>query len=351
MQKDIERIIKDGTFAPSGENCQPWKFVVKGGRIDIHNLPNADVSLYNSKQKGSYIAHGALIENIALSAAEHGYEAEIAVFPDAAKPDLVSTIILKKAAPQKDPLYRFIEKRCTNRKDFSGKKFSQEQKDVLAVAASETGFGELRLIDDEASLAKLAPALAVNDRLIFENKLLHDFFYGHILWSDAEQDKAGGFYIKTLEFLPHQLKGVQMMKKWPVLKILNKLVGVSKMIAKENAAKYAASGTLGAIVMKGDAPKDFVNAGRAVERVWLATASLGAAAHPCTGVVFFNEQIKDGGAANFSSAQQTMINEAYKQIASVFGAEGAIVPMLWRFGFAEAPTARSMRMPPAIIQE
>ncbi len=351
MNNDIEKIIKDGTLAPSGENCQPWKFSVSGDRISIYNLPEADRSLYNSKQKGSYIAHGALIENIALSAARYGYDAAVELFPTPAVPNLVSVITLKKATPKIDPLYQYLEKRCTNRKDFSGKKLSTEQKNALIAAARETGFGELRLIDDAPSLAKLAPALAVNDRLIFENKLLHDFFYGHILWKDEEQDKAGGFYIKTLEFLPHQLKGVQMMKKWPVLKIMNKIAGVSKMIAKENAAKYAASGTLGAIVVNGDASKDFVNAGRAVARVWLRAASLGLSVHPCTGVVFFNEQIKDGGAANFSEAQRLMIDEAYKQIVSVFGAEGKTIPMLWRLGFADAPTARSMRMPPVITHE
>jgi len=349
MQSDIEKIVKDGCLAPSGENCQPWKFVVNGNVIRVHNIPEADRSLYNSKQKGTYVAHGALIENIAISAAQNGYEAKVELFPSPAAPDLVSVITLNKTTPKADPLYSCLEKRCTNRKDFNGKKLTDEQKKEL-IAAAASGFGELRLIDDEASLKKLGSSLAVNEKIIFENKLLHDFFYGHILWKENEQDKAGGFYIKTLEFLPHQLKGVQLFKNWSVLNVMNKIVGASKMIVKENAEKYAKSGTLGAIIVNGNSSEDFVRAGRAVERVWLAAAKLGLAVHPCTGVLYFNEQVRDGGSANFSKEHLALIDSSYKDIVSVFGAEGKTIPMLWRIGYADPPTARSMRMPPNISQ-
>ena len=131
---------------------------------------------------------------------------------------------------------------------------------------------------------------------------------------------------------------------------MNKLVGASKMIVKENAEKYARSGTLGAIIMKGSANEDFVNAGRAMERVWLAASRLGLSLHPCTGVLYFTEQIKDGGGANFSKEHQAFVASSYDDIVSVFGAEGKTIPMLWRIGYADPPTARSMRMPPNISQ-
>ncbi len=348
MPSDLKKIISDGCLAPSGENCQPWKFVVKENAISVYNLPDADRSLYNSKQKGTYVAHGALIENMALSAAQNGYEANVELFPAANEPDLVAVLTLKKTAPRSEALYPFLEKRCTNRKDFTGAKLTDDQKIALIAAAADAGAGELRLVDDEAALKKLGDALAINEKVIFENKALHDFFYGHILWKEHEQDKAGGFYVKTLEFLPHQLKGVELFKNWSVLNIMNKLVGASKMIVNENAAKYAKSGTLGAIVMAGDAPKDFVKAGRAVQRAWLAAAKLGLSMHPCTGVVFFNEQVKDGGAANFSAPHLALIAAAYGEIAAAFGAGNQTIPMLWRIGFADPPTARSMRMPPNI---
>lgn len=349
MKNDIEKIITDGTFAPSGENCQPWKFVVEENKVSIFNIPEADQSLYNSKQKGSYVAHGALIENIVIGASKYGYETDVQIFPLINEPDLVSVISFKKTAPKNEVLYPYIEKRCTNRKDYTGQKLSEGQKRELVTSAKETGFGEFKLIDSEASLNTLGKALAVNEQIIFENKHLHDFFYNHILWKEEDQNKAGGFYIKTLEFLPHQLKGVKLFKSWFILRILNKVAGVSKMIVKENAEKYAKSGTLGAVVVNGNTSKDFVNAGRTVQRIWLTATKLGLSIHPCTGVLYFTEQINDGGSSVFSVKHLEMIKHAYKDIISVFGTDGRTIPMLFRIGCANEPTARSMRMKPHII--
>ena len=92
----IKEIIRDGSLAPSGENCQPWRFFVKKNEIEIFNVSEADQSLYNSKQKGTYVSHGALIENIVISASKHGYDTDVQIFPLKNEPDLVSVISFRK---------------------------------------------------------------------------------------------------------------------------------------------------------------------------------------------------------------------------------------------------------------
>ncbi|MEK9182128.1 MAG: hypothetical protein AAB781_00895 [Patescibacteria group bacterium] len=346
---DIQKIIADGVLSPSGENCQPWKFAVDGSNIHIFNVPEADASLYNFGQKGSYVAHGALIENIVIAALKYGYKASVKLFPIKEEPNLVATLTLDRTNPRELPLYPFIAKRCTNRKDHAHQRLFAEQKKQLIETARETGFGELKILDDEESLNVLGKALAVNEQIIFENKKLHDFFYEHILWNEEEQGKAGGFYIKTLEFLPHQLKGVKLFKNWIILKILNKIGKVSKMIAKENAEKYANSGALAVVVAKGNSREDFVNAGRTAEKVWLKATELGLSVHPCTGVIYFMERIKGGDKEAFSQSHLETIKTAYSDIERTFGTEGKTIPMLFRLGFADEPSARSLRMKPNIL--
>lgn len=350
MQNDLKEIIRDGTLAPSGENCQPWKFSVKltadGAVISIFNVPEADQSLYNAEQKGSYVAHGALVENMCISAREHGYESTVEIFPKSAEQNLVSVITLRRGQSRAEPLYQAIAERCTNRKAYTGQKLSAEQKAALIDAARSTGFAELKIVDDAERLRTLGHALAINEKVIFENKKVHDFFYDHVLWKTEDQSKAGGFFIDTLEFLPHQLKGVKLFKNWFILRLLNKLAGVSKMIVKENAEKYAASGTLAVVAVNGKTSKDFVNAGRAMERVWLTATKLGLAVHPNTGILYFTEQITSGNAGAFSTGHIAQIKEAYQTIAKNFGVEGKTLPMLFRIGFADAPTARALRLEP-----
>ncbi len=347
MNNDIQKIITDGVKAPSGENCQPWKFIVEGNKISIFIIPEADQSLYNFEQKGSLVAHGALIENIVISASHFGYRASVAVLPDKNIKNLVSVVTLEKSAIKEDDLYQVIPLRGTNRKENTPVKLNNDQKKALIENARGTGFGEFKIIDDQPSLDKAGKAIALNERIIFENKALHTFFYNHILWNENEQYKAGGFYIKTLEFLPHQLKAVKIFKSWAILKIFN-IAGVSKAIEKENAEKYAKSAALGVIVIQASTDKDYINAGRAVERVWLTATKLGLSIHPCTGVLYFKLRIDGGDTASFSKEHLKAIDEAYHAIEDTFGVQGKKIPMLMRLGYADAPSARAMRMEPQI---
>lgn len=349
MKETVGKILEESIYAPSGENCQPWKFAVDGSNIHIFNIPEADASLYNFEQKGSYVAHGALIENIVIVALKYGYKIGVKLFPIKEEPNLVATLTLDPTNPRELPSYQYVAKRCTNRKEHAHQKLSNDQKKQLIEAARETGLGELRIIDDEESLNVLGKALSVNEQVIFENKKLHNFFYEHIIWNEEDQGKAGGFYIKTLEFLPHQLKGVKLFKNWLILKILNKIGKVSRMIAKENAEKYANSGTLAVVIAKGNSREDFVNAGRTAERVWLKATELGLSVHPCTGVIYFMERINGGDADVFSQNHLEIIKTAYSDIARTFEVEGKTIPMLFRIGYADDPSARSLRMKPNIL--
>lgn len=351
MQNDIEKIIKDGAFAPSGENTQPWKFTVKGNEIHVFNKPEVDQSLYNFKQRGSYVAHGALIENIVISSSKYGYKTDVKLFPKEDNANLVAIITLEKTNTEEDPLYKYIEKRGTNRKSYEERKLSNGQKTQLINVARETGFAELKIIDSKEPMDILGDALAVNELVLFSNKKLHDFFYDHIIWKEDEQDKAGGFYIKTLEFLPHQLKAVKLFKSWFILNIFNKIIKVADKIAKENAEKYAKSGTLAVVVVDGNSNSDFIKGGRAMQRVWLKATELGLSVHPCTGILFFMERIKGGDKNVFSDKHLKIIENAYNNIINTFEVKGKTVPMLFRIGYADAPSARSFRSNPNITIE
>src|SRR3989338_5351391 len=127
MRDDIQKIIADGVLAPSGENCQPWKFEVKNNQICVFNVPEADTYLYNYNQKGSYVAHGALLENISISALKHRYRANITLFSDNNEPDLVAIVTLDNNESSDDALYPYLKQRCTNRKDYNGQKLTEDQ--------------------------------------------------------------------------------------------------------------------------------------------------------------------------------------------------------------------------------
>ena len=111
----IEKILEAGVQAPSGENCQPWRFVARDNKIDILNIPENDLSLYNFRQRGSLIAHGALIENMLIAASVLGYKGSIVLFPNQREDNHVATFTVEKSMPKEERLFASISKRSTNR--------------------------------------------------------------------------------------------------------------------------------------------------------------------------------------------------------------------------------------------
>jgi len=67
MKDTIRDILNDAIHAPSGHNTQPWRFALKKDQIRVFNVPNADNTAYDFKQRGTYIAHGTLLENITIA--------------------------------------------------------------------------------------------------------------------------------------------------------------------------------------------------------------------------------------------------------------------------------------------
>lgn len=45
--EDIKKILDAAVQAPSGENCQPWRFEIRDSEIRIFNISERDQSLFH----------------------------------------------------------------------------------------------------------------------------------------------------------------------------------------------------------------------------------------------------------------------------------------------------------------
>lgn len=343
------KLLAAAVNAPSGDNSQPWQFRIRDGSLYVYNVPAADETLYNLRQLGSYLAHGALIENIALLASAEGYAADVELFPMAAEPACVARIAFVPSAAEPDPLVEAIPARATNRKPYRREPLRAKDRDALQAAASAPG-GLLRLVEGAPALDELAKAVSVNERLIMEHRGLHDFLFGMIRWSRSEERAKPGLYVKTMELPPPvELMFRTVLRSWRALTVLNAL-GFSRFIPTQSAPVYRASSAFGAIIVAGTEPRDYVLAGRAFERVWLAAVRAGAALQPTTALPYLAARIDKGEADMFSSEHQALIRDAYAPIARAFGLAGRErIAMLFRVGYADAPTATSAKVPPKIL--
>lgn len=353
MNEIIQKILQIAVHAPSGENAQPWRFVVQGNRISVFNIPERDQSLYNFNQLGSYVAHGTLIENISIAATAHGCSAKAQIFPDGQSKDLIAVIDLQKESIAVDPLHEHIEKRCTNRKPYKkNMPLSAEQLSELARAQEIAVGGRVVFAQDKGKIKALAHAGSMNERVMFDNQFLHNFFFTHITWTKEEDEKNRvGFYIKTLEMPPPAQVAMKLFRLWPVMRFLNKF-GAAKAIAQTNTGVYASSSAIGAVIMPKEGPDHFIDAGRMMQRIWLTATKLGLSIQPITGVLFFTHGINAGKTDKFMPHHLELIKNAHADIYRTLEVgDGETVAMMFRIGYDGEPTARAMKMPPLIVVE
>jgi len=344
----IADTLSTAVHAPSGDNSQPWEFKRTGNSVLMLNRAEGDPTLYNFRQRGSYLSHGAVAENIAIAAAAMGFQCDIIPFPGVA--GTTAEVRFTEAGSTNEPLRSFIERRATNRKPYDIRSLDGRHRDAL-LGAIQYGTAAVKLIEDRDSIEEMATAVSQNERLLFENRLLHDFLFDMIRWTATEERAQPGLYVKTMEFpLPLQFMFRYVFRHWWIVRLLNR-VGLSSAIPKQSALGYAASSAIGAVIIDGDSDTDFFNAGRTLQRMWLTAASLGVSLQPITAMPYLMQRVEAGEADMFNSKHIEIITKSYARIASVFEVQGnKRIAMLFRIGYDGEPTARSHKQLPRIVQ-
>jgi hypothetical protein len=346
MNEDIKEIIKASINAPSGSNSQPWKFEVKGNKITIIALPERDHPVLNFHNRGTWIAHGALIENIVIAAAQIGYSSSIVQFPDRQRQNITAHIILSKIEKQEQPLFDAIKKRATNRKKYNAREFTAEERNAIIASTQGIQNCELRLIEDKKAMKKVGIAVSKNEVVMLENKELHNLFFDEVVWTEQEEKKKGkGLYVKTMELKPPQKAAFKLFRYWLIMNFVNKL-GVAKGIAKGNAKIYASGSAIGVIIAP-NRDEVFINVGRMMERIWLQATALNLSFHLVTGVLFLHQGIQ-GNVSNLSEKHKEIIKSAYKEVADSFKVNDQTIAILFRIGDGGNPSGTSLKTSPQI---
>lgn len=337
MIEHLSEIINAGVQAPSGDNCQPWRIEVENDTLKIFNLPEKDTSLYNWDGMASMIAHGALIENIKIASAHFGYSSDVTLFPDAHDQNFIAKITCTRGESE-GGLYSEIFQRATNRKRYDGRELPRELIPVL-------NDGGAIVRHDRKVVEKLAQITALNEKIVLESEMLHQFLFGHIRWSLEEERRHGdGMLVETLELNPPQRGVFKLARSWTRTKILNAL-GLSKKVSSDNAKTYASSSAFCAVAIASDTPADFIRAGMRFEHLWLELSRRGVALHPLTGIIFLGRMLekKSEPAQSLSATNREEILNAYAQLREIFNVSSGTIAMLCRIGYGDKPSAHSGR--------
>lgn len=344
VKDDIKKIVGESLNAPSGSNSQPWKFKINDNVLEIYAFPEYDHPILNYHNRGTWIAHGALIENIAISARVAGYNTEIKIFPHWPDIKISSIIYFNATTKEKGALQEAIKDRCTNRKPYNPTPLSENQINNLKNILDEQQQKRVIFVKENKKIKKLCKLLCINEVVTLENKKLHELFFKEILWKE-KLARAGekGLFLPTMELAKPKQLALRLVKNWNIMNFFNKL-GFAKIIAKDNAKVFATAPLMGAIISSND-ERSFIEAGRIMERMWLKATDMKLSFHIISGVLFFWQSIKDDTikALMEQSGHVSLLENTYEDIKTTLGNPSDIVSIMFRVGFSEKPTSLSYK--------
>lgn len=343
-------ILRDACRAPSGDNTQPWRFLVRGNVIYVINVPERDTSLFNYRQMTNYVALGACLENLRVSAESRGFRVDMKLFPNAVDRLSIAEAILSPRSSIQNELAPYIKERATNRRRYLPRKIEQGKFNELSALAQDIG-GRIVFITDDAAIKEMASIVSAGEKLVLEDRAIHDFLFKHVTWTKKEDEQKHGLLIDTFEFTPPQKAAFRLFSNWHVLKLFLPF-GVSKMVAKDMERVHTTAAAFGAIIMPSRSDQDYLKTGILLERLWLTVSKLGLALQPTTTVNFIGTRVLLGDPGTLSEPHQKLLRSRYAELAQRFGVAGEEgIGFVFRLGYAGAPSSTTTRFEPEVSFE
>lgn len=281
--EDLERIIAAGAAAPSADNSQPWLYRRHDRGIDLWIDPRRADSPSNAGYVLSDLALGTVVENISLEAQRLGYRSDIEYFPAPdGSPLWIGRISWTDGgAVQADPLAAAIPRRHTERRfPLRGPIAGIALQSLIEQAARYAGTA-LLVLDDDGRRRTALRLLRRAETLRFRYRPLHRELFGHVRWET-------GWHGSCNEGLPPASLAVELPMRplfkslghWKVMAALNR-IGAATLLgfrAADLPARLAPALCL--LTVKNVDRTSMVQAGRALQRVWLQATVAGLAVQP-----------------------------------------------------------------------
>ncbi len=345
----MREMVAAAITAPSGGNNQPWEFYVDGDALYVVNdrsratAPTLDVG-----ERATYAALGAAVENVVVAASGAGRSARVQWLPIADNPLVAARIDIDDSPVNAEDaaLSPYIGERLTNRRPGRQQPLLAEQTAALSAAASARG-GQLYLCSDKARLDEIGEILGISDAIRMFSSGLHAEMMSELRWNPRETETTrDGIDIATLEISGAQRSMIRMLRRFGVARVMGKL-GAGKAFIASNRQALAASSAFAVVTIPGHSLTDYLQGGRAMERVWLTATSLGLAFQPLAALTYLLMRVRFFGGQGLPAETVQILQELLQRMDRVFpeiDREHGHV-LYFRLANAEPASMRSLRRP------
>jgi sulfur-carrier protein adenylyltransferase/sulfurtransferase len=332
--------------APSGDNCQPWRFRFANDRMEIHLLRDRAASFFDFRNRGSYISIGAVVENVRVQAACMELAVEVA-YPDG-EPEADAPIVgvsFRPGVPANDECrarLAAVHGRTVNRRPFLPFRIGDEQQRQWIVDAVEGT--ETTVIEDRREIARWARVTYLGDRIRWTHPVIHRELFASIRFNRDEAERLRtGLEIDRLGAGPVAVPVMRTLASWPRMQRLARF-GVDTALANQTRALVHCAGALVLVAIAGDTVAHWIRAGEQVQRLWTVAQQQGLCVQPAPVAMYLDQRFQREGGTNFEPAHRPLLEAVHSELAPLLG--GRIGAMLYRVGHGWRMSHPAVRLAP-----
>jgi molybdopterin/thiamine biosynthesis adenylyltransferase/nitroreductase len=337
-----------GTLAPSAHNAQPWALTWRraSARLECRHDPARDLPSLDFEHGATWVAFGALVENIELAATHLGLRADTRSWPDGDDPSLVCTVAFAaEPRPEPSPLVPHVVSRVTNRARERRRPLGEDVAARLDTVCSEAG-ARLQLLCDDGALADIGALMGAADRLSLLNRAMHhDVMQGYRWTPEEARATPYGLDLATAELTAAERAVFSLLRQWRVMECLAE-IGGGRALEDLSRTAVASASAVGLLTVPGTSRESYLRGGRAMQRMWLTATAGGIAVHPITTLPYLFARLERGTGQGLDAHECAELRQLRARYRTLFDtpADHAEV-LLFRLARAGAPSARSLRRP------
>jgi len=336
-------MVRAASVAPSPDNNQPWRFQLtdKGLAVFLdasRSLPSDVMSMFDMT------ALGAATENALIAAAEHGFSSNVVWKPNELRDEAAHQAIAElRLSPggTPDPLFSAINTRCTCRKPYSDSPLAPEVLRQLNLSCKPFPDIQIDWLTTRDEKKKFGKLLATTDSLRFQHRPFHEELFKQLRFQKTEVESTNdGLDVRTLELPFGVATALRCLSSWSVMNLVHQL-RMTSLLTIPSMVSVQKSGAIAILSVPEPSMEAFFTGGRAIERFWLAGASLGLSMHPLGSLPIF--LLQPDPRPEFRSA----IEKARRGVHTLFPQLGErVIQLGMRVGFSDPPSERSRRRAP-----
>lgn len=340
----LHQILTAGIQAPSAENKHYFWLEVGSQAVTLHATDSASWSAHPDRKMLALMSYGAVVENITLRARAMGFLTQ-------ANWKLNSTGVVElswqSATPVLDPLDGAISTRHTNRRFYERAPALDSVLTQLSAAANSVPGARVYWLSAGPQRSQALSLIRIAETERFRRSGLHQEMFRAIRFER-------GWDGTVLEGLPPAALQVELPMRWPFAALRHwglmraaDVLGAHFVLGLRSGYLPCATAPHIGLMMSSERDLDtaHLQAGRAFERLWLASENSGMALQPmAAATVLLNQK---SGPDWVSAATQKRLSEGLQKLAAELAeAQSVARPcMLFRLGRAQAPSAIAGRRP------